>query len=854
MSTRSSILRPTSPRVLEMLLLCVVAVQSGSLRAAEGDAVFATEPAVAASGQGAALSFALARPTDVEVTVLDGRGQAVRHLAAGVLGGAFAPPAPLQAGLSQKLQWDGRDDLGQPAAGGPFRFRVRAGLSVRLGRMIGGSPYTGAVGATPYRAPSNGLVVAPDGSLYALMMSDIHSHGNSGWWPWHLRHFDKKGRYLKTLLPYPPSTPPQKANGMTLLDTGDGAFTPANQNSLYPVFYNFGSELAGRMVDGQIVFVDSRGMRLNFFRPDGSNQLRTVPMWPAKTKASCPNWLTVRVAFSPDGRYAYYSNVAGTAYDGKKPSDIDPNWPQGRVYRHDLSRPEEPPRAFFDLALPDWEQKRYWMPSAWDKKTAAAGLDTDAGGNVLVGDLVNHEVVEISPEGKRISGTPVAWPDGVHVSRRDGSLYVISRKVSRGAVPPAELIKIAGRGAKAKVVCKLALSGTVGASCTLDESGRQPVLWLAGGEQMIRVEDRGDSLVVTGSEFLNADRNAIAFVGYMDVDSQADLVYVTRSGRDVWRFDGGGEGGLLRITAVDLAIGPGGLVHTWGVEGGYHGPIARYTRELKPAPLEATGRHTYGRLSGRAGRGSSVCGMDVDARGRVYVTDGSNVCHVRVYGTDGQIVPFEQRVLVSGEKGRQEVPAAVDYVSGYGGSIRVDAAGNIYLLQAGRPKGHRPPRGYQKDEAYAATGGTILKFPPTGARRAAPLNEGGRGGDALAFKDVLAMYPDCGPISGWRCDGACACTKPRFDVDAWRRLFIPNAITFRVSVRDNAGNEILQFGQYGNFDCQGPASREPRPGIPLGWPIAVGAGERHIFVGDCLNHRVVRLDKTWAAEAIRPVP
>ena len=62
------------------------------------------------------------------------------------------------------------------------------------------------------------------------------------------------------------------------------------------------------------------------------------------------------------------------------------------------------------------------------------------------------------------------------------------------------------------------------------------------------------------------------------------------------------------------------------------------------------------------------------------------------------------------------------------------------------------------------------------------------------------------------------------------------------------GNEIVQFGHYGNFDCQGPKSTEPKPEIPLGWPITVGASDRYIYVGDCLNHRVARVDKRFAAE------
>jgi hypothetical protein len=48
------------------------------------------------------------------------------------------------------------------------------------------------------------------------------------------------------------------------------------------------------------------------------------------------------------------------------------------------------------------------------------------------------------------------------------------------------------------------------------------------------------------------------------------------------------------------------------------------------------------------------------------------------------------------------------------------------------------------------------------------------------------------------------------------------------------GNEITKFGQYGNFDCQGEQSTEPRPSIPLGWLITVGASEKATYVGDCL--------------------
>jgi len=40
----------------------------------------------------------------------------------------------------------------------------------------------------------------------------------------------------------------------------------------------------------------------------------------------------------------------------------------------------------------------------------------------------------------------------------------------------------------------------------------------------------------------------------------------------------------------------------------------------------------------------------------------------------------------------------------------------------------------------------------------------------------------------------------------------------------------------------------PKPEIPMGWPIFAGASDKYIYVGDCLNHRVIRVDKQFATE------
>ncbi len=809
---------------------------------------FSSGPSVTQTDNSLTVSFTVSRSTDVEISVLNADGKVIRRLAAGVLGGKNPPPPPLKSGLSQRIVWDGKNDEGKVARKGPVRFRVRAGMKVKLGRMIGGSPYTGSITTMPYRAPVNGLAVDEKGRLFVKMMSSVGSHGNSGMWPWHLRELDRKGDYVKTLRPYPPSTSRKKVNDITLLPTKQ--FTPANQNSLYPVFSVLGNEIVSRVVDGSLVYVYSERRQLNFFALDGSNRIRTVPMWPASAKLNCPRWLDIQVAISPDGKWAYYSHVAGTAYDGNKPADIDPKWPQGRIYRQDLTRTGSIPQPFFDLKLPDWNKQKFWMPSAWDKKTAAAGIDVDAKGNVFVCDLVNGQVVEIGPDGKQRSTTPIPWPDKVLVSRKSDVVYVISRKVSRGFLPAATLFKMSGRGKASRIVARLPLKGTIGGAITLDDSGDVPVLWLAGktsatkkaGEALLRVEDRGSELVVTSDRLLNRDPNAITFAGYMDVDRESELVYVTGNDGTVWRFHGEtGKGGPLKIRAADVAIGPGGDIYAWGETGTYQGPVARYTRDQKPSPL-SSGKHTFGHLYGRAGRGFSVCGLDVDPQGRVFATYGSNDCHILAYDDKGKPLDVGRKIQIRTNRGPKTIPVIVSGARGYGGSLRVDRRGNIYLLQQGLPKGIKPPAGFDKDEAYRRAVGTIYKFPSNGGKLTHTT---------WGVKEAIGStraYPGCGPISRWRAAGACACTKPRFDVDDFGRLYIPNGITYSVSVRDNANNEITRFGGYGNFDCQGGKSLEPKPAIPLGWPVSAGASDLFIYVGDTLNHRVVRVDKAWALE------
>ncbi|KKK61789.1 hypothetical protein LCGC14_3010830, partial [marine sediment metagenome] len=183
-----------------------LAVLSG-LWAAPADAkpAFTRKPTVSAKDGQLIVRFGVSELTDVEVAVLDAGGKVVRHLAAGMLG--ENTPAGLQSGtLSQKVAWDGKNDLGKPVGGdvSAFKFRVSAGMSASL---------TGIIGSDPLRTilSVRGLTTDAEGNLYVLNVLGAQ-HSNDG--TASVLVLDRKGKYLRTILPFPADLPPARLKGL----------------------------------------------------------------------------------------------------------------------------------------------------------------------------------------------------------------------------------------------------------------------------------------------------------------------------------------------------------------------------------------------------------------------------------------------------------------------------------------------------------------------------------------------------------------------------------------------------------------------------------------------------------------
>jgi hypothetical protein len=280
-------------------------------------------------------------------------------------------------------------------------------------------------------------------------------------------------------------------------------------------------------------------------------------------------------------------------------------------------------------------------------------------------------------------------------------------------------------------------------------------------------------------------------------------------------------------------------------------------------------KNTLGWVYGRMGAGYCTVGMAADQNGRCYSMQmyGWAPYCVAVYGSDGK--PEDPGRLRNDEKMKKAgrfKSALIGPMTATPGGIQLDWKGNIYIGMAVKPLDHKAPAGFENSFGYNNAVGSVVKFGPEGGAitREDKPPAGKKGLIAYQHKrhrgnrfleNAAKLYPELGCHSGNFGDG-CMCRQPMFQVDGWGRLFIPNAITCSVRAVDNAGNLIQKFGRYGNIDSRGPGedSLIKKPAVPLGWPEAVGASYKAVYVSDVVNRRIVRMKKVYAAAETVAVP
>ncbi|MCG3178380.1 MAG: hypothetical protein BIFFINMI_00707 [Phycisphaerae bacterium] len=871
---------------------------------------FTDDPAVRAMGDGYEITFALSEGTDVEVAIVNAGGDVVRHLAAGVLGGDNPPPAPLVKGLVQKLTWDGRGDWNQAAGDGPFTVRVRAGMSVGFGRTVGQGPYNFA------ETYCRGLAVDPaSGDLYVLAAKTRDSV------LYFLRVFDRTGKYLREIMPYPGGTDAASRDAFGQVPMPDSPVAaPMNYLSTWPVFYPIDpggqgrAELSYKLIavnpaEGSAVMLNENFARMYRVRMRDGGVVGdgfATPVWASGTKlAGSAGVGPVAGAVSPDGKRYYFAGYAGGAPKGEK---RHPNWPDNRVYRMDAGGTA---RTFAEIELPADAKGPQTSWSYPGNIQALHGVAVDKAGRVYVCDAAGGKVWVLDSAGKTLGSVAVPHAYCVAVNDRSGALYVLTRCNTAYGVWPRSLVKLDGWQAGAKAVDTLELPDRGGSSDPFlagDFSGDTPQLWIGGaprGESILRVQDVDGKLKAV-EDLADRGRLAPGFACRLDVDPEKDLVYTHNGWARILRYDGltgqyAGEldkaGHPQPIIGSEFCIRRDGMIYLSGSEnagGGYSGAWRRLTRDLKPAPL-ADGRKEFSDRYGKMGGGYfGNQGSCVTPDGHLYFNgmftfrinaifevnpDGSpgRCPRLREPFADAQISPACTKAGFTG--------ALVGWLQDQSGGVQVDQQGNVYAGIRILPRGYKLPEGMadaaKKLRSYGESIGCVVKFNAAGGGMVADRGKPGEpytidkawkykftepakfeGGLPMGFGQRLDWYEAARNIymeGGVRAypilatfSNQCACQTPRFAVDDYGRLYIPNALGCRVQVLDNEGNPIVTFGQYGNSDDQA-AARAGQAAIPLAYPISARASFRHIYVADSANRQIVRVDPAWALEMSCPV-
>ncbi len=826
-----------------VLLLLTLSISASSLSAAE--IAFAQKPTVKKVGDQYEIRFGVSQKTDVEVAIVNRDGRIVRHLAAGVLGGQLAPPPPLVPGLSQTLRWDGRDDSGQRAGGGPFAVRVRVGLAPRLGRIIANPAQ---INPSPHYNRLYGLATDERGQVYVASGS-VYSNTPV----YAIKVYDRQGKYLRTILPMPAGLAPADVEEFGSATLRDGFLAPANHDPLAPYVQPGGivAFLGSRVRDGVLWLLSTEGRICRIRAADGR------PLaWKNGPQTYKPSGGPMCWAVSPNGKSLWLTghwNARATQSKGTIPFNdgilyrVDPTTGRGDP----LVKIDVPADAFWQTETNGWYHFKNWGRK--NGNAAMHGVHVDRQGRLLVCDRVSQRLAVYDTEGKPLGGTDLQWPDQV-TQAGDGTIYVSTRRVVDGykAINELKLIKLSS-AIDGKVLAQLTLTGQNAPLMAVDTSATPAVVWLSNvgpeGDKLVRIEDQGDKLVEAGGLQTGEPFGSVVKVW---VDPGSNDVYVNDGWNNLSRYDGlSGQGGPIPIKAIDMAFDDAGRLYLYG-RAGWNEPIYRCDRDFKPVPFSATGKpetdltmatDADGRrrpVYGRYGTGWSNKGIDIGPDGRIFVRcmyDWSKY-FVTVFKPDGTA---ERHDRVQG--------GILGPLSAASGGIRVDRDGYFYIGTDGQPAAAKDDRRFSSSIVKVKpTGGGIVPLPPQDAApsESVPPQRGIAFGDYL-FEGAVAAYPHMSP----RQDRGCVCKEARFDVDDFGRVYVPDVLRFCIHVYDNAGNLLTDLGHYGNCDDTG----RDGPGIPFGWPMSCAVNKAgRLYVADVLNQRIVRVDPAHAAEETVALP
>jgi hypothetical protein len=355
------------------------------------------------------ISFAVKGNCDVTVALVDKEGGVVRHLASGVLG-PNAPAPFRKSSLSQKIVWDGKDDLGEYEKDpGALSVRVSLGVKHVYDKLF--------LGSSPKCLPGYvwGIVAAPDGAYVFCKGNGSHGHVA-------VRKFDHDGKYVMSLVPPPANLSESRLAGMGYLEYEKGKRsihspdileTTGRDGYVLPgVNGKSVADMQPALADNRLFFCNAGSnllvgkvfsSRLFYIYADGSTDVKGLD---GKTfvHGSHPK---PRLAASPDGKLIYMTGMEG----------------EHAVFRCSALGDDKAVTFVGDPKRPGSDAQHLNGPT---------GIDCDAQGRVYVADSRNNRVQIFSPEGKFLKSIPADVADVVRIHRKTGAVYVLHKTRIRG--------------------------------------------------------------------------------------------------------------------------------------------------------------------------------------------------------------------------------------------------------------------------------------------------------------------------------------------------------------------------------------------------------------------------------------
>ena len=664
---------------MKNMLSAAVSVLCGTAILAAESPGFLKKPAAARKGEGAVISFAVDRETDVAVYVEDAHGRVVRHLVAGVLG--TNAPLPLKPGLAQSIEWDGRDDDNLAATNAPFRVRVGLGLKSSWGGVAFADP--GKSGPNMLEGLVTGIAVGPDGRAYVGQPHHRFELGSMA----KTLVFRRGGEYERTIAPFPANLfidrlKPAEAfiNSFHAVNPRQG---PYEERGIwfYPVLKAL-FQTPAVTPDGRIYMagMDSKGMGvLTVMDSEGG-----IPAATYGGPALGIKWLdTPFLLAAADGTHLYAVRcVAGQAKNATA------------VYR--IRIPDRGPAELFfgEPDKPGSDEKHLNDPRA---------MALDGKGYLLIADSGNNRVVVLKESDASWAGSfAVDGPTWLGVHRKTGAVYVLDKGL--------RLIKFAGwKDARELANLKVAhtpdpLFGRTAPMVALDATAEPAVIWLGTnckGGGLLRCVDEGANFA--------PPVQARYYNPVFPVRAAADPTH-----RMVMTRLPSPNGPELRVlddeTGKSSSVIIGSLFareywHRLDRDGNFYGQfhcagIQRYGSDGKPRPFPATG----GDLPAGA-RGNSAWERDmwVDRKGDIYVNRTGATYH------------GSQTLEVYDQQGNLKRVALWSMTDGMYGP-RVDARGNIVVMDIAKPPDQPYPNEFNGADPmmYDWFYGSVIKFGPQG--------------------------------------------------------------------------------------------------------------------------------------------